>query len=226
MRFVQIIRSFLFVQLDQRIGDLLFPSVDSQVYRRRRTCRIELPDVVAVFDQDRLVVVCPTCNSVRRRIIGDVVIFIPGNECLRSGQAVFFSVCHGTGVPGTILFTVPIGVFPFRREAHVGRSLFFYLPAFSRFQVDGINVVELLGRPHTLCSVRLCRGEESQFRISLIGGLQGGKCFGCKLEKTLVAEVVDCCVGTFQVGSHVEGLLGVLYFFVPAPDLYVRTVLC
>lgn len=62
--FACIVGSFLPIQLDQRVSDLFFSPVDGQVDRRRSCNRIKLPDIVTVLDQDRLIVIRPTCYSV------------------------------------------------------------------------------------------------------------------------------------------------------------------
>mgnify|MGYP000508990148 CR=1 FL=1 len=124
-----------------------------------------------------------------------------------------------------LLILIPVCVFSFWGETHVGRAFLLDLPAFPGFQVDYVDIMKLACGPHALCAVRSCGGEKRPYGIPLIGCLQSRKFFCCQLEKASGTEVVDGCIRSFQIGRFVKGLLRVLYLFIPAPYLYIRAIL-
>ena len=123
------------------------------------------------------------------------------------------------------MILIPVCVFSFWGETHVGRAFLLDLPAFPGFQVDHVDIMKLACGPHALCAVRSCGGEKRPYGIPLIGCLQSWKFFCCQLEKASGTEVVDGCIRSFQIGCFVKGLLRVLYLFIPAPYLYIRAIL-
>ena len=85
LRFAEVDKASLFIQLFQAVGKFLLPSVHGQVDRWGGRGRIEFPDVVTIIDQEILIIRGPAGGSMRIRMIRNVVLLVPSWEAFRSG---------------------------------------------------------------------------------------------------------------------------------------------
>ena len=217
-------RAGLLVQLFQAVLDTLLATVGRQPLGGALAQRIEAPEVVAVVDEDRLVIVGPSGGSVCPGIIGRVVLLVPGDEALRRGQLMAFAILEGDGVPTAVGFRVSIGITAGGREAKAAVVGLGDWPALAGLERDGIVVAPGTGFPHRRDGIGLAGGEQRERRVALIAQLDVGQGLVGQLDHLAFLNIIDRLVVLLQVLFQVVLLDGILHRLVPTPDLHVRAV--
>ena len=200
-------------------------SIFGQVHRSLRALRIELPQVILVIDQQRLVVGCPAGGSVRAGIVGHIVQHIPSSKGLRRSQFVERAVRHRAGVPAAVGLAIPVRIFAGRRETItpiIGRG---ECLAGTRLHIDRIIVAAGTSLPHRRKGVRGRGREQRQCAIALVGQLQIRQLLIRQLHQRAFTDVIYGTVVLFQILCLVVVLYGILHRLVPAPHLYVGAIL-
>ena len=220
---LEAIAFLLLVEAQQTVLALLLTAVERQSGGHAALGR-NAPDVVAVVEEQRLVVVEPACCTIRLGVVGVVVLLVPAGEGLGRGDASAKARSQFDGVPATVGEVVSVGVVPQGGDAVGGVVGLGDGTTFARGDIDDGVVATRHTLPHRTERVGLRVGEQAVAAVGIVVACKGRIEAVGKLDDTSVGKMTDSHVGALAFAILLIGLHGVLHGFVPAPDLHIGTV--
>ena len=220
---LEAIAFLLLVEAQQTVLALLLTSVERQSGWHAALGR-DAPDVVAIVEEQRLVVVEPACCTIRLGVVGVVVLLVPAGEGLGRGDAPTQARGQFDGVPATVGEVVSVGVVAQGGDAVGGVVGLGDRATFARGDIDDGVVATRHSFPHRTERVGLRVGEQAIAAVGIVVACKGRIEAVGKLDDTSVGKMTDGHEGALAFAVLLIGLHGVLHGFVPAPDLHIGTV--
>ena len=220
---LEAIAFLLLVEAQQTVLALLLTSVERQSGRHATLGR-NAPDVVAIVEEQRLVVVEPACCPIRLGVVGMVVLLVPAGKGLWRGDASAQACGQFDGVPATVGEVVSVGVVAQGGDAVGGVVGLRDCATFARGDIDDGVVATRHSLPHRTERVGLRVGEQAIAAVGIVVACKGRIEAVGKLDDTSVGKMTDGHEGALAFAVLLIGLHGVLHGFVPTPDLHIGTV--
>ena len=181
--------------------------------------RIERPDVVFVVDEQRRVLFGPAGAAVGVGFVGPVVQFVVDRMRDLGREVDRLAVLDVEGVPGPFVTIPPGEVTGLRREARAGLHLFHYPAAFTRLDLDEVDIEVAGGVPGELLAIGHVRVADGHIRLALAAHLDRGDGLIGQLYHASVVEVYHGAVGAFFLVVELFELHRLQERVFPVPDV-------